>query len=272
MSITAPRFEYLCKIVRDYAAIVIDADKDYLAEGRLAHVMAREGFSSIDEFLLQLEQQNFGQLHRLVVDSMTNNETWFFRDFQPFEALKGRILPELMERRANKRITFWSAASSSGQEPYSLAMSLRENKALGGWSTPILATDLSEAILERARAGIYSQMEVGRGLPAPLLAKYFTQDGLRWGLKPEIRKTVEFRPLNLVGPWPSLPAVDVLFLRNVLIYFERDTRRKIFEKIRTVLQPDGYLIMGAAETTMGVDESFERIPFGKTAYYRLRGQ
>jgi chemotaxis protein methyltransferase CheR len=272
MSIGAPQFEYLRKIVRDYSAIVIDADKDYLAEGRLGHVVEREGFASINELLLNLERQSFGPLHRLVVDSMTNNETWFFRDFQPFEALKKSILPELMERRRSKRITFWSAACSSGQEPYSLAMSLRENPALAGWPTPIVATDLSEAILDRARAGTYSQMEVSRGLPAPLLAKYFTQNGLRWDLKQDIRKMVDLRPLNLVGAWPALPPVDILFMRNVLIYFDVETRRKIFEKIRKVLQPDGYLIMGAAETTLDIDDSFERIPFGRTAYYRRRSQ
>jgi chemotaxis protein methyltransferase CheR len=272
MSIAVPRFEYLRKIVHDYSAIVIDADKDYLAEGRLANVVKREGFASIDDFLLSLEQQRFGMLHRLVVDSMTNNETWFFRDFQPFEALKAHILPELMKRRPDRRISFWSAASSSGQEPYSLAMSLRQNPALTGWSMPILATDLSEAILTRARAGTYSQMEVSRGLPAPLLAKNFVQKGLRWELKPDIRKMVEFRALNLVGPWPTLPPIDILFLRNVLIYFEVETRRKIFEKVRTVLRPDGYLFMGAAETTLGVDDTFERVQCGKTAYYRLRGQ
>ncbi len=272
MSVGAHEFEYLRKIVRDYSAIVIDADKDYLAEGRLGHIVEREGFTSVDELLLTLERQSFGVLHRLVVDSMTNNETWFFRDFQPFEALKKCILPELMERRRSKRIIFWSAASSSGQEPYSLAMSLRENPALAGWATPIIATDLSEAILERARAGTYTQMEVSRGLPAPLLAKFFTQNGLRWGIKQEVRNMVEFRPLNLVGPWLALPSVDVLFLRNVLIYFDIETRRKIFEKIRKVLQPDGFLIMAAAETTLDIDDSFERIAFGRTAYYRRRSE
>jgi chemotaxis protein methyltransferase CheR len=271
MGIAAPQFDYLRRIVRQHSAIVIDADKDYLAESRLAPVAENEGFSSIEDLILSLERQNFGTLHRKVVDAMTNNETWFFRDYQPYDALKQQLIPELLTRNASTRkISFWSAACSSGQEPYSIAISLRENFALPGWTYSIVATDLADHILQRARLGSYSQMEVSRGLPTPLLTKYFLQDELQWRLKPEIRNMVDFRGMNLIGSWPHMQAVDVLFLRNVLIYFDVETKKAILEKARKVLRPNGYMFLGAAETTLNLDDNFERVPFGRTAYYRLR--
>lgn len=271
MSIAIPQFDYLRKIVRQHAAIVIDADKDYLAESRLAPVAENEGFGSIDDLIASLERQSFGALHRKVVDAMTNNETWFFRDFQPYDAFKQILIPDLMEKRAStRRITIWSAACSSGQEPYSIAMCLRENFLVPGWNFNITATDLADHILERARRASYSQMEVSRGLPTPLLTKYFAQDELRWQLGPEIRRMVEFRSLNLIGQWPVMPSVDIVFLRNVLIYFDVEIKKMILEKVRRVLHPDGYMFLGAAENTLNLDDHFERVPFGRTAYYRLR--
>lgn len=271
MGIATPQFDYLRRIVRQHSAIVIDADKDYLAESRLGPVAEIEGFNSIEDLILSLERQTFGMLHRKVVDAMTNNETWFFRDYQPYDALKQKIIPELLESRANMHsLTFWSAACSSGQEPYSIAMLLRENFNLPGWRYSILATDLADHILQRARLGSYSQMEVSRGLPTPLLTKYFAQDELQWRLKGEIRNMVEFRGLNLIGSWPTMPTVDVLFLRNVLIYFDVETKKAILEKARKVLHPKGIMFLGAAETTLNLDDNFERVPFGRTAYYRLR--
>lgn len=271
MGIATPQFDYLRKIVRQHSAIVIDADKDYLAESRLGPVAEHEGFNSIEALIQSLERQTFGVLHRKVVDAMTNNETWFFRDYQPYDALKQQIIPELLTRNAStKKITFWSAACSSGQEPYSIAMSLRENFALPGWNYSIVATDLADHILQRAKVGSYSQMEVSRGLPTPLLTKYFVQDELQWKLKLEIRNMVDFRSMNLISSWPLMPIVDVIFLRNVLIYFDVDTKRAILEKARKVLHPKGYMFLGAAETTLNLDDNFERVPFGRTAYYRLR--
>lgn len=271
MSIATPQFDYLRKIIRQHSAIVIDADKDYLAESRLAPVAEHEGFGSIEDLIVSLERQSFGTLHRRVVDAMTNNETWFFRDYQPFDAVKQKVIPELLEKRAGiRKISLWSAACSCGQEPYSLAMCLRENFSLPGWNYSIMATDLADHVLNRARLGSYNQMEVSRGLPTPLLTKYFVQEELQWRLKPEIRNMVDFRSLNLIGGWPQMPMIDVLFLRNVLIYFDVEIKKLILEKVRKVLHPDGYMFLGAAETTLNLDDHFERIPFGRTAYYRLR--
>jgi chemotaxis protein methyltransferase CheR len=271
MSIALPQFTYLREIVRKHAAIVIDSDKDYLVDGRLSPIMEREGFSSIDHLIESLEGRPFGTLHQNVVDAMTNNETWFFRDFQPFDALKLQILPELIAKSSNvRRINIWSAASSTGQEAYSVAMGLREHFMLPGWTFSILATDLAEHILERARLGKFTQMEVSRGLPTPLLTKYFEQNGVLWELRREIRDMVTFKQLNLVTTWPSLPAVDILMLRNVLIYFDVETKKTVLKKARNVLRPGGYLFLGAAETTLNLDDNFERIPFGRSAYYRVR--
>ncbi len=201
---------------------------------------------------------------------MMNNETWFFRDHLPFEALRRVIIPELMaDRAATRRLNFWSAASSSGQEAYSIAMMIKEEfGGLPGWSISILGTDLSSAILERARSGRYSQLEVNRGLPAKYLAKYFTRDGSDWIVSPNIRRMVEFRELNLAIPWCNLPRFDAVFFRNVLIYFEVDKKREMFSRLFSTMKPDGYLLLGAAETTYGLSDCFARIAWDKTAYFR----
>lgn len=271
MSIAPPQFTYLREIVRQHSAIVIDADKDYIVFGRLAPIMDREGFASINELVISLQKQSFGSLHQHVVDAMTNNETWFFRDFQPFEALKTEILPSILrENSADRNVRIWSAACSTGQEPYSLAMCLKESFDLPGWRFTITATDLAEHVLEKARAGCYKQMEVGRGLPTQMLTQYFQQSGVQWELKPEIRNMVDFRQMNLIAPWPSMPPIDILMLRNVLIYFDVETKKSILKKARKVLKPGGYLLLGAAETTLNLDDNFERIICGRGAYYRLK--
>ncbi len=201
---------------------------------------------------------------------MMNNETWFFRDHLPFELLRRVILPELLvERSAVRRLNLWSAASSSGQEAYSIAMMIAEEfGGLPGWTISIVGTDLSAAILERARSGRYSQLEVNRGLPAKYLAKYFTRQGSEWVLSPAIRGMVEFRALNLTVPWIDLPRFDTVFMRNVLIYFEIEKRREIFTRLFSAMKPDGYLLLGGAETTFGFSNAFARITWDKTAYYR----
>lgn len=271
MSIAQPHFTYLREMVRRHSAIVIDADKDYLVDGRLSPIVDREGMASVDDLINALARNPFGTLHQNVVDAMTNNETWFFRDFQPFDALRREILPALIGKNsAERKISIWSAACSAGQEPYSLAMCLREYFMQPGWNYSILASDLAEHILEKSRRGCYSQMEVSRGLPAQLLTKYFQPKGIAWELKPEIRDMVGFRQINLIGAWPYMPPVDILLLRNVLIYFDVDTKKAILRKARSVLKPNGYLLLGAAESTLNLDNGFERISFGTSAYYRLR--
>jgi chemotaxis protein methyltransferase CheR len=271
MSIGAIEFDYLRKLVKDFSAIDIDLGKEYLAELRLTRLLPDEGCQSVQELLHRLRIRSVGGMHHKVVDAMTNNETWFFRDCHPFQVLGDLIIPELMAKRtAEHRLTFWSAACSSGQEPYSIAMLLREKFAFPNWKFAIRATDISTVILDRAKKGTYSQMEINRGLPATHLTKYFVKNGLRWDLKPEVKQMVNFEPINLAQPWINAPAVDVIFLRNVLIYFEIEIRRQILAKVRRVLRPGGYLILGGAETTMNIDSNFERVRFEKCACYQLK--
>lgn len=273
MGIATPQFEYLRKLVRDHAAIVIDPDKVYLAESRLANIAVETRCSSVNDLLHRLRAEPFHEMHGKVLDAMTNNETWFFRDLGPFQALEGVIVPELLCRRVTeKRLRFWSAAASSGQEAYSIAMMLHSRFDLPAWEYSIRATDISNAILDRAKAGRYSQMEVNRGLPAAMLARYFHREGLSWCVSTEIKRMVDFGQLNLAQSWPSMPAFDVIFLRNVLIYLELDTRRQILARIRKVLRPDGFLFLGCAESTLNLDDSFERIQCENNAYYRLKGK
>jgi chemotaxis protein methyltransferase CheR len=272
VGLESQEFEYLQQFLAQHSAVVLDEGKGYLAESRLTPLAYREGMDSVQELLAQIRHNSFGDLHRKVLDAMMNNETWFFRDHLPFEALRKVIIPELMaDRAATRRLDFWSAASSSGQEAYSIAMTIVEEfGGLPGWTISILGTDLSSAILERARAGRYSQLEINRGLPAKYLTKYFTRNGADWILSPNIRSMVEFRELNLTRPWSTLPKFDTVFFRNVMIYFEVEKKREIFSRLISAMKPDAYLMLGAAETTYGLSNSFARITWDKTAYYRLR--
>jgi len=272
MSISPVDFDYLRKLMAEHTAIVLDAGKEYIAESRLAHVINQEGFDSIRELIHTLRTRSFEGLHRRVVDAMTNNETWFFRDLLPFQALQKEIIPALIAARsAERRLNIWCAACSSGQEPYSILMLLRENfPELRTWNVRLLATDISTAMLERAQRGHFSQLEINRGLPAVLLARYFTREGLDWVISPDLGKCIEFRHFNLAEPWREFPSSDVIFIRNVLIYFDVETKRAILARVRRALRPDGYMFMGGAETTLNLDDSFERVPYQNTAYYRLR--
>jgi chemotaxis protein methyltransferase CheR len=267
-------FDFICKLVRDRSAIVLDAGKEYLVESRLLPLARSEGCASLQDLVLRLRTQSTNGLQQKVIEAMTTNETSFFRDLHPFEALKKVLLPELMRKREReRRLNFWCGASSSGQEPYTIAILLREHfPTLANWSVQFLATDLSVEMVERARAGRYSQLEVNRGMPAPLLIKYFQRHGVEWRVKDELRKMVEFRPMNLVESWGAMPELDIIFLRNVLIYFDVPTKKAVLGKIRRVLRPDGYLFLGAAETTLNLDDGFERMQFDKAGCYRLRGK
>ena len=271
MTLTAPDLTYLRGLVRERSAIVIDESKSYLIESRLGPVARRNGLGSLEELVARLRLHRTGPLHDLVVDAMTTNETSFFRDLQPWKALEHHIIPELIERRGVQRtLTFWCGACSSGQEPYSLAMLLRDRfpQIASGWKVRIVATDLSEEMLGRAAAGRFTQLEVNRGLPAPMLVRHFRRDGSFWQISDELRRMIEFRPLNLVKPWPLLPQADVVFLRNVLIYFDVPTKREILGRIRSVLRPDGHLLLGTSETTMNIDERYERVTVERATTYR----
>ena len=272
MSLTAAEFDYIRRLVLDQSAIVLDDDKQYLAESRLMPLARREGFASLSAMVGSLLARKTDGLHRRVVEAMTTNETSFFRDFHPFESLRRSILPQLMLKSvANRELNIWSAACSSGQEPYSLAMLLQEDfPGMAGWNVRLIASEFSADILARAREGCFSQLEVNRGLPAKLLVKYFRQHGTDWQIAEVLRKQVEFQAINLAGTWPPLPPMDVIFLRNVLIYFGVETKKTILRKARQLLKQDGVLFLGGAETTFNLDDSFERVQFERTICYRAR--
>lgn len=263
-------FEYICNLVRDKSAIVLEPNKTYLVESRLSPVARANGLGSIDELVDALRRPGATRLTQAVVEAMTTNETSFFRDLHPFDALKSVIIPGLIAKRSTERtLNIWSNACSSGQEVYTIAMLLKENfPELGGWKVRLIASDLSTQILDKAREGVFNQTEVNRGLPMPMLLKYFQKNGLTWQIKEEIRKMVEFRQVNLVEAFPQLPNMDVVFLRNVLIYFSPETKRDILAKVRRVMRPDGCLFLGGAETTMNLEVPFEREQAGKATYYR----
>jgi chemotaxis protein methyltransferase CheR len=274
MTIGAGEFDYIRKLVRERSAIVLEPGKEYLAESRLMPVAREAGCESLEALVEKIRADRSGGLERRVIEAMTTNETTFFRDVHPFEALRSAVLPELLESRATeRRLHIWCGASSSGQEPYSIAMVLRERwPVLGDWKIRVVASDLSREMLDRTREGRYSQLEVNRGLPAPMLVKWFEKQGTTWQVKPELRAMLELQEMNLAGPWPTLPTFDVVFMRNVLIYFDIETKQAILAKVRRLLRPDGWLFLGGAETTINLDAGFERMPVGKATAYRLRNR
>ena len=272
MAISAAEFDYVCALARRNAAIVIDRGKEYFIETRLAPLIESHGFKTLGELIAQMQKSpSFCALHGRVIDALTTNETFFFRDFQPFEALRKTIVPQLIEQRAaQRRISIWSAACSTGQEPYTLAMLLRENfPELAQWNVSILATDLSPTVLAQARTGSYNQFEVNRGLPAPLLLKYFSKQGERWVVNETLRQGIEFRQMNLIEPWPIFPPFDLVLIRNVMIYFDVPTKQAILKKIRGCLQPRGSLFLGTAETTINLDPAWVPVNHGKATAYQL---
>lgn len=271
-SITETDFNYVRGLMRERSGIVLEPGKEYLLESRLSPVARREGFASLQALMTHLRTKPLNGLHQTVVEALTTNETSFFRDFHPFEALRQEILPRLMVKRSSeRRLRIWCGACASGQEPYSIAMLLRDQfPALDVWLLQIIATDLSTAMLERAQRGRYSQSEVNRGLPAALLIKYFKKAGVEWELRDEIRQMVEFHQMNLASWWPALPEMDIIFMRNVLIYLDTETRKAILSKVRRLLRPDGYLFLGGAETTFSIDSSFTHVQFGQSVCYQLR--
>lgn len=272
MSLATVDFDYVSSLVLKRSAIVLEPEKNYLVESRLSPIARQEGYASVAELVAELRSGPKDVLRSKVVEAMTTNETSFYRDLKPFEAFQKVVVPELLQARAKeKRLQIWCGASSTGQEPYTIGLVLKEHfGTYAHWQFPIIATDLSLNVLERARQGRYTQLEVNRGLPAPQLVKYFQRQGTEWQLKDEVRKLVEFRQLNLIDAAWGIGAVDVVFLRNVLIYFDVATKKEILRKIRQILRPDGFLFLGGAETTMNLDDHFERIPFERSGCYRLR--
>lgn len=271
MAISENDFKYVCEFVYQKAAIVLEDSKAYLVESRLAPLAKKEGFNSLAEFVAKLRSQPTNGMHWNVIEAMTTNETYFFRDIHPFDLLKKNVFPELIKKRAATReLNIWVAAASSGQEPYTIAMVIRENfPELATWKVNMLCSDISKEMLDRCREGAYSQLEVNRGLPAPLLIKYFQKIGTEWKIKDELRKMLDLRQINLAQSWGLLPAMDIVFIRNVLIYFDQETKKTIMARLRNVLKPDGYMFLGGAETTINIDDAFKRTQVDKSAYYQI---
>ena len=273
MELSQNDFDFLREFVRARSAIELGENKQYLVEARLQPIIHREGLSDYSELVDQLKQASAGPLHEKVVDAMTTNETSFFRDMPVFDALAKEIIPDVMrQNQATRTINIWSAACSSGQEIYSTCIILLERfpQLRLGWKINLMASDLSTEILERAQEGSYSQLEINRGMPAKYLMRYFDQVGSRWNIKPELREMVTFQHLNLIKPWPMLPRMDIIFLRNVLYYFSTETRKQILTKVKRRLNQDGYLLLGSAETIQMIDKEFKREHAHKATYYKLR--
>jgi chemotaxis protein methyltransferase CheR len=261
----------LRKLLRDHSGLDLSADKQYLIESRLLPLARKAGLAGISE-LVQKMKAGPTALIGQVVEAMTTNETFFFRDKVPFDHFRDSIMPEILQARAGRKsIRIWCAAGSTGQEPYSLAMCLKEmSAALNGWRIEILATDLSQEVIEKSKAGIYSQFEVQRGLPIQLLVKYFKQTGEVWQINPEIRAMVQHRQLNLLHDFSQLGVFDVIFCRNVLIYFDQETKINIFNRLAKATEPDGFLVLGAAETVVGLTDAFKPYP-ERRGLYRPNG-
>jgi chemotaxis protein methyltransferase CheR len=265
-------FDYVRALVRRESAIVLDDSKAYLVASRLMPVARQGGFATVAALISHLQSSPQDTLHTEVVEAIATTETSFFRDHYPFAALRDEILPELIARRGSstRTLSIWSAACSSGQEPHSVAMIIRDRfPSLATWNLQLLASDLSSSMVARAREGIYNQLEVNRGLPAPYLVRFFDQKEDRWHLRPEIRNMFRFFQMNIARQWASTSPVDVLLLRNVLIYFDVAERQAVLSKVRRVLRPDGYLVLGSAETTLNLDDLFTRVRIGNAVFYQL---
>lgn len=268
MSLSRLDFDYLRRLVRERSAIVIDPGKEYLVEARLGPLLQAERAGSLAELVRRLRARPGDRLCTRVVEALATHESSFFRDPQTFEAIRDRVLPELLDRRRGAPVHAWSAACAAGQEPYSLAMTIEEHLPGCLPLVRILATDLSATILARAREGVYNQVEVNRGLPTPLLLRYFEQQGLEWRVVPRIAGAVELRLLNLAERWPPMAPVDLLLLRNVLIYFDEATKMAVLRQAHDLLPPDGYLFLGQSETLVGLEVGFRRRVLGRAICYQ----
>jgi chemotaxis protein methyltransferase CheR len=265
--VTPLEYEFLRKLLKERSGLDLSADKQYLLESRLIPLARKAGVPGLPE-LVQKLRGGAEPMIADVVEAMTTNETFFFRDKVPFDHFKGTIMPAMLQARAGRRsLRIWCAASSTGQEPYSIAMCLKElGAALTGWRVEIIATDLSQGVLEKSRAGLFSQFEVQRGLPIQLLVKHFTQTGELWQLNADIRAMVQFRQLNLLQDFSNLGVFDIIFCRNVLIYFDQNTKTNVFGRLAKVIEPDGFLMLGAAETVVGLTEAFKPYPDRRGLY------
>jgi chemotaxis protein methyltransferase CheR len=258
---TPQDFDFLRKLLKQRSGLVLSAEKQYLAESRLLPIARKRGMTGLHDLIGKLQGSGETALTVKVVEAMTTNETFFFRDRIPFEQFRDVMLPALLVARAReKRLRIWCAAASTGQEPYSLAMELKRLRgALEGWRLDIVATDLCGDVLERAKAGVYSQFEVQRGLPIALLVKHFTQIGEQWQISLELRSMVQFRPLNLLNDFSTLGKFDIVFCRNVLIYFDQEIKADVLNRVARQIPADGFLVLGAAETVVGLTQALRPV-------------
>lgn len=255
-------FEYFCDLIKDRSGIVLSPEKSYLVENRLAPIARQHEHADVPALLRAIRASTDETLLREVTDALTTNESFFFRDKKPFDAFREVMMPHILETRATRRrLRIWCAACSSGQEPYSLAMILKDmGAAVEGWNIEIVATDISHEILERAKEGIFSQFEVQRGLPAKMLVTNFEKSGDNWAVKPDLKKTITFKFFNLLDDPRSLGTFDIVFCRNVLIYFDQPTKQKVLESIAGASESDAFLVLGAAETMIGMSNAFKLHP------------
>jgi chemotaxis protein methyltransferase CheR len=250
-------FQFLCGFLKARSGLALTPEKRYLVESRLSPICRRFDLGTLSGLVGALKTGRNPSLETAVIEAMTTNETFFFRDKGPFDLFRDVLLPRYLAARAStRRLRIWCAAASTGQEPYSLAMLLNEASArLAGWQVQIVATDISTEVLEKAKAGIYNQFEVQRGLPIQLLVKYFKQNGDQWQISPQIRSMVDYRPLNLIKEFGHLGTFDIIYCRNVLIYFDKPTKTDVLHRLANAMAPDGALLLGAAETVIGLTDA-----------------
>lgn len=270
MKVGPAQFAFLRDLLRRRTGVVIDESKQYLVVARLTPIVRQRAIPSLDTLVDRIRKTGDKALEKDVLNAMMTHETSFFRDKSPYETLRQLVTQMIPKRSAHRQLVIWSAACSTGQEPYSIAMLLNEHfpDLVATWRIRIIATDISEPVLARAREGVFSELETNRGLSADLLTKYFRPLQGKWSIAQNCRKLVEFRCLNLNGPWPALPPCDVIFLRNVMLYFDVPTRAALVAKMRRVLKPDGALFLGGAETMIGIDTGYERLAGAGCSYYR----
>ncbi|GAA2515984.1 protein-glutamate O-methyltransferase CheR [Pilimelia columellifera] len=271
MTTLAPtEFAYVADLLRRESSIVLGPGKEYLVLARLLPLAREAGVATVGDLLVRVRQRNDRASIQSIIDALTTNETSWFRDQAPYQALTSHVLPKLVAERGHHRhLRVWSAACSSGQETYSLAITMQEFLP-AGWTYEIFASDISADMIERSQGGKYSQIEVSRGLPARMLVDYFEREGAHWRVAAKLRRNISFQRLNLAGPPPPMAPFDLVFLRNVLIYFDMGVKRTVLQNIGRLMRPDAYLFLGAAESTIGIDDSFERAPAGSTFAYQLR--
>ena len=271
MSLTLHDFNFLRKLILERSGIVFGPGKEYLVETRLAPIIKARKLHSINDLVDKLRTIKNDELLDEVIDALTTNETYFFRDYYPFEALREKIVPLLIKKRqSNKKLNIWCAATSSGQEPFSIAIIIKEHfPQLIDWEINFMATDISSDMLKRSKTGRFSQLEMNRGLPEPYMMKYFNRIGLEWEAKPIIKDMIRFSRFNLSEPFPLLPLMDIVFLRNVLIYFGVEMKKDILSEVIKIMRKDGYLFLGGAETTLNLNPAFDKLDYQLSGCYYL---